>query len=186
MAIFHWFDGYFHWFWPPFTGLKTWLLCVHKFTPRSHKPSPSQQPGWSSRRTAAAGRRLWLSGNEFGWWPTTSEQLDKLPKTDPRIREEEQEDQCCVKLFCYDALVCLLFLGVPYRGEPRGALPQWWLCSVFVFGCVLRTVRVVCWSVLGTSRLRCPSKGVARLGWDNPSRGPHADCDSSHISMNEV
>ncbi len=40
--------------------------------------------------------------------------------------------------------------------------------------------------MLGTSRLRCPSKGVARLGWDNPSRGPYADCDSSHISMNEV
>ncbi len=64
--------------------------------------------------------------------------------------------------------------GVPYRGEPRGALPQWWLCYVFLFGCVLWSVWVVCWSVLGTSRLRWPSKDVAFLGWDNPSRGPHA------------
>ena len=64
-------------------------------------------------------------------------------------------------------------------GEPRGVLPRLWLCFEFVVFALLCHVTPwpVCWYVLGTSRLRCPSNGVARLGWDHLSRGPLVDCE---------
>ncbi len=122
MAMFQWFDGYFHWFWPPFTGLKTWLLCVHKFTHRLHKPSPSQPPGWSFRRMATAGRPLWLSDKEFAWRPTTSEKPSKFPKTDQRIRKEDAQEKTSV-VWDFSVMMpwyacCLWDFTVGSLGEP--------------------------------------------------------------------